>query len=184
MFDLIDGLPWHPLVVHAVVVLLPLAVLGTIAIVVRPVWRQRYGHLVLAAAAVGTALLPVATSSGEALEKHVGDPGEHAELGDSLIWFALPLVVLLVALLLLDRRERRATGSAGASTSRDRVVSERGASTLLVVVAALSLVSAVAVGVQVYRVGESGARAAWGDQVSAAPAQAPTQASTQAPTHG
>ncbi len=39
MFDLINGLPIHPLVVHGVVVLLPLAILGTIAIAARPAWR-------------------------------------------------------------------------------------------------------------------------------------------------
>ena len=42
MFDLINGLPVHPLVVHAVVVLLPLATLGLIAIAVRPAWRRTY----------------------------------------------------------------------------------------------------------------------------------------------
>ena len=39
VFDLINGLPVHPLVVHAVVVLVPLAALGTIAIALRPAWR-------------------------------------------------------------------------------------------------------------------------------------------------
>lgn len=74
MFDLINGLPLHPLVVHAVVVLLPLATLGTLAIAVRPAWRRPYGLLVVACTALATALIPVSTSSGEALEKHVGDP--------------------------------------------------------------------------------------------------------------
>lgn len=148
MFDLIDGLPWHPLVVHAVVVLLPLAMLGTVLIAVVPRWRRPYGPLVVAVAAVATALVPVATSSGEALEKHVGDPGRHAELGDQLIWFALPLLVLVLALVVLDRRSsaRRA---------------------LTTTVAVLAVVAAVASTVQVYRVGESGARAAWADQVTA-----------------
>ena len=36
MFDLINGLPVHTLVVHAVVVLVPLTALGTIALAVRP----------------------------------------------------------------------------------------------------------------------------------------------------
>lgn len=48
MFDLINGLPVHPLVVHAVVALLPLACLGTLAIAVRPVWRRQHGVLVVA----------------------------------------------------------------------------------------------------------------------------------------
>ena len=153
MFDLVNGLPVHPLVVHGVVVLLPLAVLGTIAIAVRPAWRLTHGPLVVACAAVATALLPVATSSGEALERHVGDPGDHAELGDQLIWFAVPLLVLVLALVLLERR--RAAG-------RPAI----GPSSLTVVVAGLAVVAAVVTGVQVYRVGDSGARAAWGDQVA------------------
>ena len=63
-------------------VLLPLALLGTIAIAVKPAWRRPYGPLVVAAVAVSAILAPVATSSGEELEHRVGDPGEHAELGD------------------------------------------------------------------------------------------------------
>ena len=59
-----------------------------------PGWRRSYGPLVVAVAAAATVLLPVATSSGEALEERVGNPGEHAELGDQLIWFALPMLVL------------------------------------------------------------------------------------------
>lgn len=152
MFDLIDGLPVHPLVVHAVVVLLPLAVLGTVAIAVRPAWRLRLGPLVVACGAVGTALVPVATSSGEALERHVGDPGRHAQLGDQLIWFAVPVVVLSAALVLLARRAARTTSSRARGLPR--------------IVAVVALVAALACAWQVYRVGESGARAAWGDQVA------------------
>ncbi len=156
MFDLVNGLPLHPLVVHGVVVLLPLAVLGTIAIVVRPRWRRSFGPLVVGCAAVATALLPVATSSGEALEKRVGDPGAHAALGDQLIWFAIPLLVLSLALVVLDRRTAQVGGSTGAA-SRSRTVTA---------VAVLAVVASLACAVQVYRVGDSGARAAWGDQVA------------------
>ena len=82
VLDLVNGIPVHPLVVHAVVVLLPLAILGTIAVAVRPAWAVTYGWLVVSAAAVSTVLCPVATSSGEELEKRVGDPGAHAALGE------------------------------------------------------------------------------------------------------
>ncbi len=155
MFDLVNGIPVHPLVVHAVVVLLPLAVVGTVAIAVRPGWRRRYGHLVVACAALATVLIPVATSSGESLEERVGRPANHAQLGDQLIWFAVPLLVLALALVVLDRR------AAGEQTSP----SKRGGS--LTVVAVLAVVVALACGVQVYRVGDSGARAAWGEKVAA-----------------
>jgi uncharacterized membrane protein len=152
MFDLVDGLPVHPLVVHAVVVLLPLAVLGTLAIAVKPTWRATYGWLVVGIAAVATVLVPVATSSGEALEERVGDPGEHAELGDQLIWFAIALLLFSFLMVYLDRR--RAAGKPAV-----------GPSALPTVVTVLAVVAALATTVQVYRVGASGARAAWGDKV-------------------
>lgn len=154
MLDTIDGLPVHPLVIHAVVVLLPLAVLGTVALAVRPAWRVTYGWPVVGVAAVATALVPVATSSGEALQRRVGNPGEHAELGDLMIWFAVPLLVLLVAMVLLERRRSAGTGSTGPAALRTGV-------------AVLAVLVAVANGVWIYRVGDSGARAVWGGQVSA-----------------
>lgn len=165
MFDLINGLPWHPLVVHAVVVLLPLAAIGTIAIALRPAWRHHYGPLVVAAGVLGAVLCPVATSSGEALQSHVGDPGEHAELGDQLIWFTIPLILLGAALVYLDRRRVIASDGPGASTataSRTTTTSP----TTLKVVTVLAVIAALATMFQVYRVGDSGARAAWGDRVS------------------
>lgn len=63
MFTQFDGLPVHPLVVHAVVVLLPAAVLGTIAVAVRPAWRRRYGTLVV----------------GVTASRDRVDPGRHVE---------------------------------------------------------------------------------------------------------
>lgn len=153
MFDLINGLPLHPLVVHGVVVLLPLAVLGTIAIALRPAWRLSYGVLVVACAAVAAILVPISTSSGESLEKRVGNPGEHAELGDQLIWFVIPLLALAAAMVWLERRKAAGKPALGPSV-------------LPAAVASLAVVAALATGVQVYRVGDSGARAAWGDQVS------------------
>ena len=153
MFDLINGLPIHPLVVHGVVVLLPLAVLGTIAIAARPAWRLRYGLWVVGCALLSAVMLPVATSSGEALEKRVGDPGDHAALGDSLIFFAIPLLVLAAALVWLEWRTSQGKPAIGPAV-------------LPAAIAGLAIVAALATGVQTYRVGDSGARAAWGDQVS------------------
>src|SRR6478609_7046470 len=119
MFDLINGLPVHPLIVHAIVI-----------------------------------LLPIATSSGEALERRVGDPGRHAAMGDMLIWFAVPLAVLALALTFVARR-----AAAGRTLAGPRW--------LPTAVAVLAVVAAVATGVQVYRVGDSGAKAVWADQVHA-----------------
>ncbi|MCO7241026.1 MULTISPECIES: DUF2231 domain-containing protein [unclassified Aeromicrobium] len=148
MLDTFNGLPLHPLVVHAVVVLLPLSVVGAIVVALRPAWRQTYGWLVASLLVVATALTPVATSSGEALEKRVGDPGRHAELGDQLIWFEIALLVVLVAMLVLHRRGVVSAAARG--------------------VAVLVLIASVAAAVQVYRVGDSGAKAVWGDTTSEA----------------
>ncbi len=164
MFDLFNGLPVHALVVHAVVVLLPLACLGTIAIAVRPSWRRTYGVLVVGCAAAATVLIPVATSSGEELEHRVGNPGEHAELGDQLIWFAIPLLALSLALVWIDRRQQ-AQASDDQPESAASVPADRDRGRMTRVVAVLALVAALATSVQVYRVGDSGARAAWGDRV-------------------
>ena len=92
--------------------------------------------------------MPVATSSGEQLERRVGDPGRHADLGGQLIWFVIPLLILVVAMVFLARR----------SPTDDDDSSRR----IVHLVAGLSVVAALATGVQVYRIGDSGAEAAWG----------------------
>jgi uncharacterized membrane protein len=147
VLDLVNGLPLHPLVVHAVVVLLPAAVLGTLAVAVRPAWRERYGVLLLLVTAVATLMVPVATSSGEELEARVGDPGQHAALGDQLLWFSGALLAVVAVLVLAPRFM-----SVGVTGLR--------------VIGGLAAIAALACAVQVVRVGDSGARAAWGDQVS------------------
>lgn len=156
MFDTVNGLPLHPLVVHGVVVLLPLAILGTIAISTRPAWRTRFGFLVVAAAAVATVLIPVSTASGESLEERVGNPGEHAELGEQLLWFAVALLIAVTALVVMQWRADR--GHPGVKGTRPNVMT---------LTAAVAVIAALACGVQVYRVGDSGARAAWGDTTTA-----------------
>ena len=174
MFDLINGIPVHPLVVHAVVVLLPLTVVGTIAIAVVPRWRLTYGPLVVIAALVSTILIPVATSSGEELEKRVGDVDHHAEMGEMLIWFAIPLLVLVTALWWLERRQGRTADSETGSTAGSHARTEAGYAsieagpgrTLVTVVAVFAVVAALATAFQVYRVGDSGAKAVWEDSTS------------------
>lgn len=146
----VQGLPVHPLVVHAVVVLVPLAVLGTIAIAVWPWARQRFGWLVVAVAAVATASIPVATSTGEGLSEHVHHTAvldKHMELGDQLLPFA---IVMFAAALLFQLAH--ASGRIGRST---------GMKIVAVTLAVVTVAGAVASGVQVVRIGDAGARAVW-----------------------
>ncbi|HEX2133840.1 MAG TPA: DUF2231 domain-containing protein [Actinophytocola sp.] len=167
MPDFIGGLPLHPLVVHFVVVLLPIAVAGSILIAVWPAARRRYGWLVVAAAGAGFVLTPVATSSGEFLESRIGtNPGiqEHAALGDLLVWWALGLFVAVTALMILHRRVERAAGipedTAGGGTA---VATTRATGTAVttIVAAVVTVGVAVGTGIHVYRTGDAGARLVW-----------------------
>ncbi len=148
MFDTVNGLPLHPLVVHAVVVLLPLAALLTIAVAVRSAWR-RHAALVVAADAVVLALTWVATQSGERLQARLeqlsgaGVAREHAADGGLLPWFALAL--LAAAVLVWVARDRPA---------------------LVPVSVAASAVTGVAAVAWVVITGESGAEAVWRDLIS------------------
>lgn len=144
----INGLPLHPLVVHAVVVLVPLAAISVLALAVWPRLCARFWPVMLAVTALATAAIPIATSTGEGLAQRIGEPHEHAEMGDALIWFAIPLLAVAVLISWLYRRDARA-GTAPVSRVRRGAVG-----TLAVLIALANLV-------QVYRVGESGARAVW-----------------------
>jgi hypothetical protein len=63
-----NGLPLHPLVVHAAVVFVPLTALAGIAYVV-PRWRERLRWPMLAAAAVAAVTVQLSAMSGDNLKE-------------------------------------------------------------------------------------------------------------------
>ena len=98
MEDLL-GLPLHPLVVHAVVVLVPLVAVGMLLAVVSGTWAERLRLVlaVLAVAAAGAGF--VAASSGRTLLARVpGTPevARHADVADLLPWMLLATCVAVV----------------------------------------------------------------------------------------
>lgn len=147
MPDTVFGLPLHPLVVHAVVVLVPLASLGAVALALVPRWRTTYGWLVLAAATISLGAVPVATRSGNrfAASLQLGGPvaekvAEHKELGERVIWAVVPLWLGLAVGLLLRRRR----AAAGVETAAMVVAALAGvAATILVALAGHAGSSAV-----------------------------------------
>jgi uncharacterized membrane protein len=163
----INGLPLHPLVVHATVVLVPLAVLGAIIAVVWPAVRRRYGSLVVVVALLATVCAVVAEQTGEGLEHSLPRDAAieaHAALGDTLKLLAGALFVVFGAFMLVHRRtaqparrEGPGTTSAPAMTGGTRIAAG--------VLAVLTIVVAVLTAVQVYRIGDSGAQAVWGGRV-------------------
>ncbi len=164
MPEFIDGLPLHTLIVHFVVVILPLSVLGAIVIAVWPAARRRFGWLVVAAAGVGALLVPIATSSGENLLSRT-TPDElvarHQELGESLIWWAVPLFIVVLGFMVLHTRLDRPTDESGGGGVA--VKTRTGTTVITIVAAALTVGIAVGTGIQTYRVGDAGARSVWGD---------------------
>ena len=158
-----NGLPLHPLVVHAVVVLLPLAAVATLLVVVRPVWRRQLGVWVLLLAAAGVFAVPVATSTGEQLRASLGGGSPlveiHEERAETLLIPALIYLVLLAATVLVGRRADAAVDGPGAAhATRSNVGSLQRITMITGVLAALA---GLAVTGLVVWIGHAGSVAVW-----------------------
>jgi hypothetical protein len=150
----INGLPIHVLVVHAVVVLVPLAALLAVLAAVWPAARRRIGVALPGLTFASLVLVPVATSAGEWLEEHVDANSyveRHAELGDGLLVWVLLLFVSTLVFWLLDHVAARSP-QLGAVAAHPLVRP---------VVSVLMVLGAVVAVIQVVRIGDSGAQAAW-----------------------
>lgn len=152
----VNGLPAHILLNHFVVVLGPLAAILAILCALWPAARRRLIWLVLSLGVITLALTPLTTNSGGWLRDKLGpSPAikSHQELGETLIYMVAALVATVIVLAAVHIRE-----------ARGRAVKFA----LHAVVGLLVIAAAVATLVQSYRVGESGARAAWANVTSSA----------------
>lgn len=92
----ISDLPAHPLIVHAIVVLLPItSVLLAIGIFKNFQLRQFHIPLILIIAILNIGVL-AAKSSGDSLAAAVGLPEFHAEWGNNLVPLAMVLLIAFV----------------------------------------------------------------------------------------
>ena len=168
--DELFGLPAHPLVVHAPVVLLPLAAIGAVATMVRPVWYDRYRWLVLAVTAIGAVAAVVAASTGEELEERVEEGAssvarraihEHAEAGEAARLFAVLFLIAVIAYVVVPWFLARRAGAAAVDGAGDAVAVRPGWLRPVLMVA----VAATAVGslVTIVNAGHTGADSVWGD---------------------
>lgn len=156
MPETIGGLPLHPLVVHAAVVLLPLSALGLLVVLAIPRARRTYGWLPVLGLGLSTVAAWVAKESGEQLSEVMGLPQEHAEWGDRLVPIAA--VLFLVSVVWYWRVRSGRIGVLSGMTA-----------------ALAALLSIVAI-VVVVIVGHSGAEAAWAGRFAAATSQPAAQA--------
>jgi hypothetical protein len=146
------GLPAHPLVVHAAVVLLPLAAVATLVCAAIPRARRVYAPVALGLALMATLAVGLAQGSGEELEDQVDETElveEHTEQGERVLPWAIAVTVAaaaVTAIPLLSRRRRRL-----------------GAGTVTAAVVVISLVAGLGATWTVVDVGHSGAKATWND---------------------
>ncbi len=145
MFDTIDGLPVHVLVVHVAVVLIPLAAIGAILIALRPRAMRLFGVATVLGAAIGTVASFVARSSGEILSSRIGFPEPHVTYGETFPIAALGFLILLVIFWLFAR---------GIPLNRNRPV-------WLKVYGGVVIVAAIGIAYFTFLVGHTGAEATW-----------------------
>ncbi|WP_347344783.1 DUF2231 domain-containing protein [Microbacterium sp.] len=153
----VAGLPLHPLLVHAVVVLTPLTVLALLLGAFWPAARRRLGVVTPLAALAVLVLVPITVAAGQALAIVVGPTPaveRHHALGLMLLPWAIALFVVSAAQWAWYR------------FGRPRVARRGGGTRAVGVVLA---VAATAVGagtlITIVLIGDSGARAVWGGLV-------------------
>ena len=155
LFDQINGLPVHVLVLHAAVVFVPLLALGAVVYALVGPWRAKIGWAVLLLGIVAPICTFVTKESGEKLYDRLIAQGlsgkgkeildDHMGFGTNTFWFTLSLGVVSIVMVVLTR---------GGSGSSPKVVQW--------VLSAAMVVLAAFTGYFIFRTGDSGATAVWG----------------------
>jgi hypothetical protein len=142
VFDVVAGLPVHPLVIHSVVVLVPLAAVGLVVAVFNSAFRKRFAVALIVLLGITIPLAFIAKESGEALAERIGITERHEELGENVpLWVVAFFVVAIVWWLVMRR---------SASVLMRRILG------------GVMVLTAGQVLVVIFLVGHSGAEATWG----------------------
>lgn len=147
LFDTWLGLPIHPLVIHGVVVLVPLAGISLAGSILFPRFRSILLPPTILALLASTALSFIAQESGKQLAITVGNPVLHADLGT----WVLPAVSSLTAFSLLLWF----------------ILEKRQPAWLKQAVSIVGLLAVACVTVLIFLVGHSGAEATWSSRIAA-----------------
>ncbi len=158
----IFGLPAHPLLVHAPVVLIPLAGLIAIVFAFKPAWLDRFGWGLVVLSGVGALGGILAAGSGEGLESLQNEAEtaareDHFLLGEvarnlGIVFFLIVLAVVLVRYL---ARKKAAT---------EGVWSKANSKGAAIVMSVLLVASAAAATVTISQAGHQGAKLVWEDE--------------------
>ncbi len=155
-----NGLPLHPLVVHATVVFVPLAALGAILYVV-PRWRWLLRWPLLLVNLAAAVLVQVAVMSGHSLETSLEKTRglQPSIVSNHVMWagrLRIAMFVLAVVVIVAFWALGYVTRLAGGTDRRARVMALE---TPMMVLLPLAGVAVLAL---VFLTGDAGARAVWG----------------------
>lgn len=183
MFDQINGLPVHVLVLHAAVIFVPLLALGALVYAVVPRWRSKIGWAVALLAVIAPLSTLVAKLSGTQLYNRLIDQGlsgrgkeildDHMSFGTTTWWLSLALglvTLVMVGLTVRSRTPDRSMVTAGAGGSGGAMLAGEATETrttavprvVEIVLAIAMVVLAALAGYYVFRTGDAGATAVWG----------------------
>ena len=146
------GLPLHPLIIHAVVVLVPLSALGVIFLLVFPRFAPTFSPLILILLITSTVAGFIAENSGQSLSNRVGYPGDHAEQGERLAKLILLFTLLYITWFVIYRKSIKFKAA-------DKLLKNS--------LNVLLLLTAIASTTLTFIVGHSGAKASWEDRIKA-----------------
>ena len=144
------GLPAHPLIVHAPVVLLPIAAIFAAIVAIHSGFRMRFGRAVLLLTAVATVSTFVARQSGEGMFQLMNESppiAKHQDLANTTMLMALGFLVLLGLLIWVAERAVRTGG--------------KPASWAMPTLTGLTILMAVLSTIWMVRTGHEGAKVNW-----------------------
>jgi uncharacterized membrane protein len=158
------GLPAHPLLVHAPIVLVPLCFLAAIFMAAKPEWRRRYGVPTAVLAVVAAISVQLAEGSGEALEERVRETNlveRHAEIAELAKPFVFLFALALVAVVVWDLVQGRRVAGDGVETASSSTGWQATVSRLVPVAMVVTVLLGGAATYEIVQTGHSGAKAAW-----------------------
>ena len=150
------GLPAHPILVHAAVVLVPLAAIALVLVAFVPKWRAKYATLTAIFATLAAGSVALAQSSGEALQESVENTVKdqallraHTQMGEDLLPWAAGMFVVAVFIMVAEIMRRR---------DKPLKLPERATNITVMVLAAIVSVGSM---YMVIKIGHSGAKSTW-----------------------
>lgn len=173
--EYVHGLPFHALILHATVVLLPLTALALVLAAFSASIRARMGLVLPLAGVLCLVLVPITTSSGSQYKATLERRGlrssaldRHQDLAGQVLPWTIGLAVMTVLvyrLVVVGRRLARQADRAAAPATTSGAppgAALSGRSPVSIAVAALSVVVAVGLITTVVAVGDAGATAVYG----------------------